>query len=107
MCIVSTVSSVRVVGNVSFRGVNKVELRKKKMKQSAMHRLTRITLEAGVRRCENLQNFLSAENSLPNSNEVSVGNVSLCINIHIFVSVLLSLLLLIIYIAQKSITLLH
>ena len=30
MCIVSTVSSVRVVGNVSVRGVNKVELRKKK-----------------------------------------------------------------------------
>ena len=28
------------------------------MKQSAMHRLTRITLEAGVRRFENLQNFL-------------------------------------------------
>ena len=30
MCIVSTVSSVRVVGNVSVCGVNKVELRKKK-----------------------------------------------------------------------------
>ena len=30
MCIVSTVSSLRVVGNVSVRGVNKVELRKKK-----------------------------------------------------------------------------
>ena len=28
------------------------------MKQSAVHRLTRITLEAGVRRFENLQNFL-------------------------------------------------
>ena len=28
------------------------------MKQSAMHRLTRITLEAGVRRLENLQDFL-------------------------------------------------
>ena len=32
MCIVSTVTSVRVVGNVSVRGVNKVELRKKKKK---------------------------------------------------------------------------
>ena len=30
MCIVSTVSSVRVVGNVSVCGVNKVELRRKK-----------------------------------------------------------------------------
>ena len=35
MCIVSTVSSVRVVGNVSVRGVNKVELRKKKSNHSA------------------------------------------------------------------------
>ena len=32
MCIVSTVSSVRVVGNVSVRGVNKVEFRGKKKK---------------------------------------------------------------------------
>ena len=31
MCIVSTVSSVRVVGNVSVCGVNKVDLRKKKI----------------------------------------------------------------------------
>ena len=30
MCIVSTVSSLRVVGNVSVCGVNKVDLRKKK-----------------------------------------------------------------------------
>ena len=29
MCIVSTVSSVRAVGNVIVRGVNKVKLRKK------------------------------------------------------------------------------
>ena len=29
MCIVSTVSSLRVVGNVSVCGVNKVDLRKK------------------------------------------------------------------------------
>ena len=30
MCIVSTVSSLRVVGNVSVCGVNKVDLREKK-----------------------------------------------------------------------------
>ena len=33
MCIVSTVSSLRVVGNVSVCGVNKVDLRKKKKKK--------------------------------------------------------------------------
>ena len=32
MCIVSTVSSLRVVGNVSVCGVNKVDLRKKTKK---------------------------------------------------------------------------
>ena len=32
MCIVSTVSSLRVVGNVSVCGVNKVDLREKKKK---------------------------------------------------------------------------
>ena len=33
MCIVSTVSSLRVVGNVSVCGVNKVDLRKKILKK--------------------------------------------------------------------------
>ena len=33
MCIVSTVSSVTIVGNVSVCGVNKVDLRKKKEKR--------------------------------------------------------------------------
>ena len=34
MCIVSTVSSERVVGNVSVRGVNKVEFRGEKKNQT-------------------------------------------------------------------------
>ena len=36
MCIVSTVSSVRVVGNVSVRGINKVELREEKKKDTEL-----------------------------------------------------------------------
>ena len=36
MCIVSTVSSVRLVGNVSVRGVNKVETWKERKKNVEM-----------------------------------------------------------------------
>ena len=57
MCIVSTVRSVRVVGNVSVCGVNKGELRKKKSLVSKetveLHQWGNNKLKFGIKQLSN------------------------------------------------------
>ena len=47
MCIVSTVSSVRAVGNVSVRGVNKVKLRNNFLTHQRIHKFSYLRKTTG------------------------------------------------------------